>query len=90
MRDALTHTNGEPRMFVAYEAYFADWQAQARRLSTFVGNRAPSRAQSEAIGAHIDGALRHHTRGGKRKAALPGEYAALYAALSELAQLAQV
>jgi len=89
MSDALAHTEGKPRICVAYEGWFAGREAQAERLAAFLGLPGLTGEQREGIGRHLDERLRHHRDGGDESeagAALPAEVRELYALLSELAE----
>ena len=83
--DALAYTRGRPRLVVSYESFFPGWEEQARRLAEFAGLTPPSRAQLEAIAAHIDESLRHHHEG-EGAGELPASCASLYEELTEFAQ----
>jgi hypothetical protein len=89
MSDALAHTEGKPRICVAYESYFAGWERQAERLAAFLGLPGLTDEQREAVGDHLDERLRHHRDGGGESgadSALPTETGELYALLSTLAE----
>lgn len=89
MSDALAHTEGKPRICVAYESYFAGWEEQAERLASFLGLPGLTGEQREAIGRDLDERLRHHRGGGSESeadVALPAEIRELYALLSKLAE----
>jgi Sulfotransferase family len=84
LSDAMAYAHGEPRLFVSYESYFRDGEAQAKRLAAFLGLPAPSDEQLAAIAAHVDTKLRHH-RSADPGADLPPDCADLYAVLRVLA-----
>ena len=86
MSDALLHTSGQPRLFVAYESYFGGLEEQATRLAGFIDLPSPSAAQRAEIAAHLDERLWHQRKAaeGKPAASLPPEVADLYAMLSDL------
>lgn len=89
MSDALAHTEGRPRICIAYEDHFAGWEPQAERLAAFLGLPGLTGEQREAIGRHLDERLRHHRDGegeSEADAALPAEVRELYALLSRLAE----
>jgi O-antigen biosynthesis protein len=89
MSDALTHTEGKPRICIAYESYFPAWEAQAERLASFLGLPGLTGEQRVAIGRHLDEGLRHHRDGGRDErtgGSLSGEIGELYALLTELAR----
>jgi hypothetical protein len=93
MSDALAHTEGRPRVCVAYETYFDDWEREAGRLAAFLGLPGLTAEQRDAIGRHLDERLRHHRGGGEGGRGgeggdggpLPAGVAQLYERLSELA-----
>jgi hypothetical protein len=69
LQRALAHTQGQPRMVVAYEDLLTNWREEVRRLAGFIGRpgegeRAEIRA---AIGEFLDTDLEHH-----RGASIPG------------------
>jgi hypothetical protein len=59
---ALAHTEGRPRVLVAYEEYFDDWRVPVARLAAAAGVRPPAEgsAASERIERTIKAGLRHH------------------------------
>ena len=87
MSSAMSHTSGQRRLCVAYESYFPDCQAQGGRLAAFLGLPPPGPEQRQAIGAHVDGDLRHHrraTRASGEDLSLPPDVRELYTELLEL------
>lgn len=60
--NAIAHSAGEPRLFVAYESYFQDWKASANRLARFAGLGSPvATAKEDEIRSFLDDRLRHHS-----------------------------
>lgn len=62
LQAGLSHTSGEPRMFVFYEDIIDDWRPELRRMAAFMGD--PERAEDprvqEAVGQFIDNEMCHH------------------------------
>ncbi len=58
----IQHTAGQSRLFVFYEDFFADWQAEVRRLARFIGRPFPSEGADlrTEIEAYVQSDLRHH------------------------------
>jgi hypothetical protein len=73
LADAVVHTSGRPRLFVAYEAFFGGWEEQAARLAEFAGTGSLTPAQRVAIAAHVEDGLWHHREEQRRPAGPPGE-----------------
>jgi hypothetical protein len=87
MSQAVLHTNGYPRVFVSYESYFTDWEAEATRLAGFIGLETLSAVQRTEIAAHLDEGLWHHRRGKRtafEKESLPADVGDLYTRLMAL------
>lgn len=85
MTDALSYTAGEPRVFVSYDAYFADGGAQVARLAEFLGRPGPSPEEEAAIAAHLDDGLRHHRAQGLHDdEELPADVGELHTRLTQL------
>jgi hypothetical protein len=59
---AIVHTSGRPRMFLSFEDYFEDWEAQVVRLAEFIGR--PAAAQLPEVAGFatdwLEGNLWHH------------------------------
>jgi hypothetical protein len=62
LRQALAHTEGQPRIVVAYEDLLTDWRKEVRRLARFIGRPGEGeRAEVQAaIGEFLDPALQHN------------------------------
>lgn len=85
MRDAVSHTAGESRIFVSYDAYFSDREMQVTRLARFLGRSGVTPDEDAAISAHLDEGLRHHHAGDHSGAAdLPSDIREFHAQLARL------
>ena len=62
LQAGLSHTSGQPRMFVFYDDIIYDWPLELRRMAGFMGH--PERGEDprvhEAVGRFIDDEMRHH------------------------------
>lgn len=84
MTAALEHTEGRPRLFVAYDAYFADWERQVDRLAGFLDMPEPDELDRAEIVVNIEPGLHHHREASDAAGDLPAAVAELYARLVEL------
>jgi hypothetical protein len=84
MRAAVHATEGRPRLFVSYEAWFASRKAQTERVAGFLGVPRVDRRAEATIAQSIDEGRRHQR--GDEAIALPAETASLYETLVAAAQ----
>jgi len=83
MSQALRHVAGRPRLFVAYEDYFAGLNRQLERLAGFLGIPGLSHAQRDEIAERLDPGLRHQRESERAsEESLPRDVTELYATLS--------